>query len=164
PAESGCAPDHPSVRRRPGAARVMGLRGQGELTRGADGRRRRASLLLMTASGFAGLGYQIVWTQQCALWLGHESAAVLAVVAAFFGGLAVGAFVGGPRIDRSARPGRWYAASEALIGAWSLVLALLMPPASRWLLELPGAQPSPSWQCTVAFCRTFVLLLPATAP
>ena len=38
----------------------------------------------MVASGFAGLGYQIVWTQQCALWLGHESAAVLAVVAAFF--------------------------------------------------------------------------------
>ena len=46
---------------------------------------------LMVASGFAGLGYQIVWTQQCGLWLGHEAAAVLAVVAAFFGGLAVGA-------------------------------------------------------------------------
>jgi len=117
----------------------------------------------MVASGFAALGYQIVWTQQCALWLGHESAAVLAVVAAFFGGLAVGAFVGGPRIDRSARPGRWYAACEALIGAWSLVLALLMPPASRWLLELTGAQPSSMWQWTVAFCGTFVLLLPATA-
>ena len=66
----------------------MGLRGQAELTRAADGWRRRASLASMVASGFAGLGYQIVWTQQCALWLGHESAAVLAVVAAFFGGLA----------------------------------------------------------------------------
>jgi hypothetical protein len=42
----------------------------------------------MVASGFAGLGYQIVWTQQSALWLGHEAAAVLAVVAAFFGGFA----------------------------------------------------------------------------
>src|SRR5215471_11464106 len=46
------------------------------------------ALAVMVASGFAGLGYQIVWTQQSALWLGHESAAVLAVVAAFFGGLA----------------------------------------------------------------------------
>ena len=27
----------------------------------------------MAASGFAGLGYQIVWIQQCSLWLGHES-------------------------------------------------------------------------------------------
>ena len=42
-----------------------------------------APALLMIASGFAGLGYQVVWTEQCALWLGHESAAVLAVVAAF---------------------------------------------------------------------------------
>jgi spermidine synthase len=43
----------------------------------------------MMASGFAAMGYEIVWTQQSALWLGHESAAVLAVVAAFFGGLAI---------------------------------------------------------------------------
>ena len=46
--------------------------------------------MLIAASGFAGLGYQIVWTEQCSSWLGHESAAVLAVVAAFFGGLALG--------------------------------------------------------------------------
>ena len=44
---------------------------------------KRLALLLMAASGFAGLGYQIVWTQQFGLVLGHESAAVLAVVAAF---------------------------------------------------------------------------------
>ena len=36
-------------------------------------RRKDAAVMLMVASGFAGLGYQIVWTQQCALWLGHES-------------------------------------------------------------------------------------------
>ena len=72
------------------------------------------------ASGFAGLGYQIVWTQQCALWLGHESAAVLAVVAAFFGGLALGALALGPRIERSPRPARWYAAAKRSIALWSL--------------------------------------------
>ena len=82
---------------------------------------------LMMASGFAGLGYQIVWTQQSALWLGHESAAVLAVVAAFFGGLALGALVLSPRIDRSAQPGalvrRRARRSSAL---WSLALAFLL--------------------------------------
>jgi spermidine synthase len=117
----------------------------------------------MAASGFAGLGYQIVWTQQCALWLGHETAAVLAVVAAFFGGLALGARILGERIGRSERPARGYAACEFLIGAWSLVLAGLMAPASGWLLQLTGAQPEPAWQWTVAFLGTFVLLLPATA-
>jgi spermidine synthase len=125
--------------------------------------RWRASQLLMVASGFAGLGYQVVWTQQSALWLGHESPAVLAVVAAFFGGLAVGAFALGSRIEKSAQPARWYAGCELVIAAWSLVLALAMSPFSAWVLSVTGAQPSPVWQWAVAFFGTFVLLLPATA-
>jgi len=121
------------------------------------------ALGLMAASGFAALGYQIVWTRQATVWLGHEAAAVLAVVAAFFGGLAVGSWTLGSRIDRSPNPSRWYAACEAAIGAWSLALAFLMVPVTGWLLELIGAQPSPSRQWSVAFFGTFVLLLPATA-
>jgi spermidine synthase len=124
---------------------------------------RRAALGVMVASGFAGLGYQIVWTQQCALWLGHESAAVLAVVSAFFGGLAVGALALGPRIDRSARPERWYAACEVVIALWSLVLAALLSPISQALLDITGVQPAAAWQWAVAFAGTFVVLLPATA-
>ena len=117
----------------------------------------------MVASGFAGLGYQIVWTQQCALWLGHESAAVLAVVSAFFGGLASGALLMGPRIERSAHPVRWYAACEVLIAVWGAVLLVVMSPFSTWLLKLTGVQPSPMWQWLLAFSGTFLLLLPATA-
>ena len=126
-------------------------------------RRAHASLLVMAASGFAGLGYQIVWTQQCALWLGHESASVLAVVAAFFGGLAAGALMFGARIEASAKPLRWYVGCELVIAAWSLVLAIAMPSVSDGLLGLIGAQPSPLWQWAVAFVGTFLLLLPATA-
>jgi spermidine synthase len=125
--------------------------------------RRVLALGLMVASGFAALGYQIVWTQQGALWLGHEAAAVLAVVAAFFGGLGVGALTLGPRIDRSAKPACWFAACEATIGVWGLVLAFLMAPVTGWILDLTGAQPTPAWQWTVAFCGVFLLLLPATA-
>ncbi|MEZ5579131.1 MAG: fused MFS/spermidine synthase [Candidatus Competibacteraceae bacterium] len=124
---------------------------------------RRLALGLMVASGFAALGYQIVWTQQSALWLGHEAAAVLAVVAGFFGGLAVGALALGPRIDRSAKPAYWYAACEAVIGVWSLMLAFLMAPVTGWILDLTGVQPAPAWQWTMAFCGTFLMLLPATA-
>ncbi|MEO8018256.1 MAG: fused MFS/spermidine synthase [Pseudomonadota bacterium] len=120
-------------------------------------------MLLMVASGFAALGYQIVWTQQAALWLGHESAAVLAVVAGFFGGIAVGALGFGKRIGASERPVRWYAACEAVIGLWSLALLLLMAPVSEALLDLIGAQPAPLWQWLVVFGGTFLLLLPATA-
>jgi len=119
--------------------------------------------LLMLASGFAGLGYQIVWTQQSAVWLGHEAAAVLAVVAAFFGGLALGGLALGPRIERSARPLLWYAGCELAIAAWALLLLVLMPPFGRAMLALTGVQPDPVWQWAVAFTGTWLLLLPATA-
>ncbi|HEV6964995.1 spermidine synthase, partial [Roseateles sp.] len=123
----------------------------------------RLALLLMVASGFAGLGYQIVWTQQLGLVLGHESAAVLAVVAAFFGGLSLGALALGSRIEASARPLRWYAGFEALIGLWGLVLMAAMPAAGNAALALIGPEASPAWQWSVAFGASFLLLLPATA-
>jgi spermidine synthase len=119
--------------------------------------------VLMLASGFAGLGYQIVWTQQSAVWLGHEAPAMLAIVAAFFGGIGLGALWLGRRIDRSTRPAQWYAACEVVIGAWGIALLLLMTPASRLLLQWSGPEPSALWQWTVAFAGTFLLLLPATA-
>jgi len=128
-----------------------------------DVRRRWAAALLMVASGFAGLGYQVVWTQQSALWLGHESAAVLAVVTAFFGGLGVGALLLGARIESSLEPARWYATCELVIAGWSVVLAFAMPPFSSGLLALTGVEPTPIWQWSVAFFGTFLVLLPATA-
>ena len=117
----------------------------------------------MVASGFAALGYQVVWTQQGALWLGHEAAAMLAVVAAFFAGLAAGALVLGGRIERSAVPAQWYAACELATGLWAIAAAFLMQPASSLLLDLIGAQPSPAWHWSLAFGATFLMLLPATA-
>ncbi len=123
----------------------------------------RVAVALTVTSGFAALSYQIVWTQQAALWLGHDTAAVLAVVAAFFAGLALGALVLGRRIERSTRPARWYVACEAAIGLWSIAIALLMPPLANALLALTGPTPTPAWQWSVAFVGTFVLLLPATA-
>ena len=117
----------------------------------------------MFASGFAGLGYQIAWTQQCGVWLGHESAAVLAVVAAFFGGLSLGALGVGSRIERSTEPARWYAGGELVIAAYGALLAFLLPSYGSWVLGLIGVEPAPLRQWSVAFFATFVLLLPATA-
>ena len=146
-------------------ARVSAEAGSGAAERAATTvhGRRTAALGVMLASGFAGLGYQLVWTQQSALWLGHEAAALLAVVTAFFGGLALGALALGRRIERSARPERWYAGCELVIAAWSVALPLLMAPFSTALLALTGAEPGMFRQWAVAFAGTFLLLLPATA-
>lgn len=122
-----------------------------------------AAIALMAGSGLAGIGYQIVWMQQGALWIGHDSAAVLAVVTAFFGGIGLGAAAFGGRIASSPRPMRWYAAFEFAIGAWGLVMAFAMPTFSATIQNLAGPEPEPLWQWTLAFCGTFVLLLPATA-
>jgi spermidine synthase len=88
----------------------------------------------MMASGLAAMGYEIVSTQQSSLWLGHESAAVLAVVAALFVGLAVGGLALGARIEASAQPVRWYAGCELVVALWSLVLLFVAPP----LLPVPS--------------------------
>ena len=119
--------------------------------------------LPMALSGMAGLAYQIVWTQQLGTWLGHEVGALLAVMAAFFGGLALGAWALGGRVSRSTRPGRWLAALEVGIAVWAGVLVLVMPAAGALLLQWIGDGASPGRQWGVAFAGTALLLLPATA-
>ncbi len=117
----------------------------------------------MALSGMAGLAYQIVWTQQLGTWLGHEVGALLAVMAAFFGGLALGAWALGGRVARSTRPGRWLAALELVIALWAGVLVLVMPAAGALLLQWIGDGAAPWHQWAVSFTGTGLLLLPATA-
>ncbi|HTU67519.1 MAG TPA: hypothetical protein VMF52_16335 [Steroidobacteraceae bacterium] len=127
------------------------------------GKHRVPARALMIASGFSGLGLQIVWTQQGALALGHEAASMLAVVTAFFGGIAAGAFALGGRIARAARPARWYAGCEAVIGGWAVVLAFAFAPLSTLWVSLLPLTPAPFVQWAWIFAGTFILLLPATA-
>jgi spermidine synthase len=113
-------------------------------------------------SGFAGLGYEIIWTRMLANALGHEIIAVLGVISALFAGLALGSLVPGRRIAASARPALGYAGLEIAIGAWSLVLILLFPLAGDLVPTLIPIDASPVRQWLVAFAFPFLLLLPAT--
>src|SRR4051812_4578836 len=84
-------------------------------------------ILIAAASGFAGLGYEIVWTRSLANFLGHELVGVLSVLAALFAGLALGSALFGRQLAVSPTPGRWYAGLEIAIGLWALVLIWLLP-------------------------------------
>ncbi len=117
----------------------------------------------MILSGFAGLGYEMVWTKMLAVALGHEIVAVLAVIAAFFTGLAIGAYSLDSRIRASAVPGRWYVVLELIIGAWALALIFLIPWFNETMPVIIGEQPSAFRQWASVFVATLVLLLPATA-
>jgi spermidine synthase len=130
----------------------------------AGGGTRTAWLyVVLFLSGAAGLGYEIAWTRQFAVGLGHEVPSMLAVVAAFFGGLAVGAWAFDGPISRSARPGRWYVGLELAMALWALATIALIPWGNEQVARLTGALPSAARHWAVAFAVPFVLLLPATA-
>jgi len=114
------------------------------------------------ASGFAGLGYEMVWVKMLTVSLGHEIVAVLAVLAAFFVGLAIGAFTLNSIVRRSPDPARLYATLELAIGLWALVLTFLVPVLGGWLPGLIGEAPSALRHWSIAFGATLLLLLPAT--
>ena len=73
------------------------------------------------ASGAAGLIYQVVWARYLALFLGHTSYAVVAVLAAFMGGLAIGNAGIGAWADRTAKPLAVYAWLEIGIGIYAVL-------------------------------------------
>lgn len=114
-------------------------------------------------SGVAGLGYEILWTRMLSVGLGHEIVSVLAVVAAFFSGLAIGAWTLDRPVSRSAKPEKWYAGLEAMIGIWALLLLLVIPYLNSHVAGLIGVTPSPLRHWLVSFFYPFALLLPATA-
>ena len=94
--------------------------------------------------------------------LGHEIPAVLAVVAAFFSGLALGAWSLDRKVSNSPVPGRWYAGFEVLIGIWAMALVFLIPPANVAAARLMGVAPAPVRHWGVPFLVPFLMLLPAT--
>src|SRR3954469_6790088 len=59
------------------------------------GSRRGVFVGLYAASGAAALVYEVTWTRLLTLQLGHTVAAASTVLAAFMGGLAVGAWLAG---------------------------------------------------------------------
>ena len=121
-----------------------------------------ALIPIVAASGFAGLGYEIVWTRQLSLALGTEMMAVLGAVAGFFGGLAIGAFALDGPIRRARSPRTVYAALEAVIGLWGLVNVWLLPVAGRALSPLLGTEPAPALLWAASFALPTLVLLPAT--
>jgi spermidine synthase len=111
----------------------------------APGRGRQLLVYLcFTLSGLAGLIYQTAWTRQFALVFGTSELAVATVLAAYMGGLAIGARVVESLLPRIQRPVRLYALLELAIGLAGLALVpACLYLAERLLLGLLGGQNSP---------------------
>ncbi len=118
--------------------------------------------VLMFFSGFAALGYEMVWVRALSAGLGHEILSVLAVMAAFFVGTAAGAWLLDRPIRVSLHPRCWYAVLETAIALWAIALAMIIPKVAPMGAALMGVQPSAPLQWGVTFLLPLVLLLPAT--
>jgi spermidine synthase/tetratricopeptide (TPR) repeat protein/MFS family permease len=96
---------------------------QGEASSGL-----RAALLglVFFVSGSSGLIYEVAWTRTIRLFVGSTTLSHTIVLAAFMGGLALGAWIAGGRADRAARPLRVYGILELAIGAYGLLVPFLV--------------------------------------
>jgi spermidine synthase len=120
--------------------------------------------LCFLLSGFAALVYQTAWTRQFALVFGTSELAVATVLAAYMGGLALGAWAAERWLPRISRPVLLYAGLELGIGASAAVLVPALLLASDGLLRaMLGNQPGPpdSTQAATSFfylASAFVVL------
>jgi predicted membrane-bound spermidine synthase len=96
---------------------------------------RAAFYVLFTASGFAGLIYESVWTHYLKLFLGHAAYAQSLVLAVFMGGMAAGAAYCGRWSGRLTNPLAAYALVEAVIGLAALAFHPVFVGATDWSYE-----------------------------
>ena len=94
-------------------------------------------------SGFAALLYQTAWLRQFSLVFGTSELAVAAVLAAYMGGLSLGAAVAARYVHRITRPVLFYGLLEAGIALSALAVPLLLQLARLVYVALLGGQPEP---------------------
>src|SRR2546426_8174707 len=99
----------------------------------------RAYSLLFFLSGATGLVYELLWVRVLYQTFGSTIQSVTTVVAAYMGGLGLGAWLLGRRADRHARPAALYGRLEIAIGVFGLVSPFVLALAHRVYVSAAGA-------------------------
>ncbi|MEZ5486744.1 MAG: fused MFS/spermidine synthase [Steroidobacteraceae bacterium] len=134
-----------------------------------DGATLALLALCFVLSGFAALVYQTAWMRQFGLVFGTSELAVATVLAAYMGGLALGAWVIERLLPRISRPVLTYAVLELGIAATAVLLVPALLAGSRALLAIwfgGQAAPPSSEQLGLSFfylLSAFVALVLPTA-
>lgn len=121
-------------------------------------------LVLFFATGACGLVYQQLWLRELSLVFGVTVQAVSTVLAAFFGGLALGGYLAGRLARRTSRPIGWYGAIEIATGVLALGTPFMLGAAGDLYVWFAGnVTDSLAVLTVVRFVLTFaVLMIPAT--
>ena len=97
-----------------------------------NNRSLRVFFLIFTASGFAGLIYESIWTHYLKLFLGHAAYAQALVLAIFMGGMALGSLLCSKYSERIGNPLIGYVVVECIIG----ICAVLFHPLYTQFIEV----------------------------
>lgn len=130
--------------------------------------RPRDGLLLAAAlaSGAAALAYDLLWTRLLALSLGSEAVGLLAALAGFFGGVALGAAALHGRVRTARDPLRLFIVLELVAAVYALVSPYLLAGLARtvpaWLGPLAASGGSGALVASTLVAA--LALLPGSAP
>ena len=94
-------------------------------------------------SGFAALLYQTAWMRQFSLVFGTSELAIAAVLAAYMGGLALGAGIAARYVHRIRRPILFYGLLEGGIAVSALAVPWLLSLLNGIYVAVFGGQPEP---------------------
>lgn len=120
----------------------------------------RLVMLCLFISGAAGLVYEVAWSRYLALFLGHTSYAVVAVLVAFMGGLALGNLWLGSYADRTRRPLAVYAWLEIGIGVYALAFPFWFEACYRLFVALGrGLEPGTAAALSLKFAFSLLTVL-----
>ena len=97
---------------------------------------------IFTASGAAGLIYQVIWARWLGLVFGNTTVSISIVLSSFMLGLALGSWLIGRRLHLTKDPMRLYAYLELGIGAFAICFPLLSG-AVEWIFTLVVDADSP---------------------
>ena len=127
-------------------------------------RGRRALFgLLFLLSGAAGLIYEQLWIRELQHFFGSTIHSITTVVAAYMGGLGLGAWFGGKRADESRNPAAWYGLLELAIGVFGILSPLVFRGVGASYLALARAVEPGLWLATaLKFVFAFAVMLVPT--
>jgi spermidine synthase len=129
--------------------------------------RSRAALafsVLFFLSGATALVYELLWVRLLYQAFGSTIQSVTTVVAAYMGGLGLGAWMLGRRADRHPRPAALYGGLEIAIGAFAVVSPLVLALVRQLYVALAaGSHLGPAGSVALRFgLAALVLLVPTT--
>jgi spermidine synthase len=117
-------------------------------------------------SGFAALLYETAWTREFGSIFGTSEVAVVAVLAAYMAGLALGSAAAGRFVGQQQRPVRVYGFLEGGIAVGALLVPLAIQGVMAIYVAGFGGQPEPrdaGWTGAIfPLFATFLILLPCT--